>query len=306
MPATRTRSSSSRHSPTRNLLGRPEVIVLSSDGEDARPNEIGSSRTKKNTIKKPTFPTREVLEISSSDEKPVLPKAPGNDGSFWQRENSRLKQINEHLERKVARQRGQLDNSRKCLEEQRQELVAQSREIDAGHQEIKLQQEKLAALQAKGKSKSIDATELGDMLSCDICAHLMHSPYLLSDCGHCYCEGCLRGWFDETLTKHIRAHPTYDVNRKLVPPNVPQILQSIGPPLPYPIQMQLQAACNASRQQQPEYTCPGCRQEIAKKPVVNFVVRDMVSLVGRALGQPDTRKESSGQRAGPFDAFFPE
>jgi hypothetical protein len=23
-----------------------------------------------------------------------------------------------------------------------------------------------------------DATELGDMLSCDICAHLMHSPYL--------------------------------------------------------------------------------------------------------------------------------
>ncbi|KAG2744066.1 hypothetical protein P692DRAFT_20132702 [Suillus brevipes Sb2] len=64
----------------------------------------------------------------------------------------------------------------------------------------------------------LDATELGDMLSCDICAHLMHSPYLLSECGHCYCEGCLKGWFDETLTKHIRAHATYDANRKLVPP----------------------------------------------------------------------------------------
>jgi hypothetical protein len=34
----------------------------------------------------------EVLEISSSDEEPVLPKAPGNDGS-WQRENSKLKQV---------------------------------------------------------------------------------------------------------------------------------------------------------------------------------------------------------------------
>ncbi|KAG1765811.1 hypothetical protein EDD22DRAFT_845251 [Suillus occidentalis] len=311
MPATRIRPSSqhrdrSRHSPIRNLPGRPEVIVLSSDGENARPSEIGSSRSKKNTIKKPKFSMREVLEISSSDEEPVLPKAPGNDGSSWQRENSKLKQINEHLERKVAYQRAQLDNSRKRLEEQRQELVVQSREIDAGHQEIKLQQEKLAALQAKGKSKSVDATELGDMLSCDICAHLMHSPYLLPDCGHCYCEGCLKGWFDETLTKHIRAHPTYDVNRKLVPPNFPQVLQSIGLHLSYPIQIQLQAVWNASRRQQPEYTCPGCRQEITKKPVVNFVVRDMVSLVGSALGQPDTHRGSSGQRAAPFDAFFPE
>jgi hypothetical protein len=88
------------------------------------------------------------------------------------------------------------------------------------------------------------------------------------------------------------------VNRQLVPPNFPQILQSIGPHLSYPVRAQLQAVCNASRRQQPEYTYPGCRQEITKKPVVNFVVRDMVSLVGSALGQPDIRKESSGQRAG--------
>ncbi|KIK31709.1 hypothetical protein CY34DRAFT_814544, partial [Suillus luteus UH-Slu-Lm8-n1] len=257
MPATRTRSSSSRHSPTRNLPGRPtpgsnvsEVIVLSSDGENAWP-----SRSKKNTIKKPKFPMREVLEISSSDEEPVLPKAPGNDGSSWQRENSKLKQINEHLERKVARQRAQLDNSRKRLEEQRQELVAQSREIDASHQEIKLQQEKLAALQAKGKSKSVDTTELGDMLSCDICAHLMHSPYL---------DALKAGSTKHSL--NIFAHTPHDVNRKLVPLNFPRVFQRIGPYLQYLIQTQLQAACNASRRQQPEYTCPGCRQEITKKP----------------------------------------
>ncbi|KAG2741483.1 hypothetical protein P692DRAFT_20840378 [Suillus brevipes Sb2] len=257
MPATRTRSSSqhrSRHAaerhipPTRNLPGHlslpnldvPEVIVLSSDGENARPSEIGSSRSKKHTIKKPKFPIREVLEISSSDEEPALPKAPGNDGSSWQRENSKLKQ-----------------------------------------------QLYLAIL--------LDATKLGDILACVIFAHLMHSPYILSDCGHCYCEGCLKGWLDETLTKHIRAHPTYDANRKLVLPNFPQVLQSIGPHLSYPIQMQLLAVCDASRRQQLEYTCPGCR----------FVVRDMVFLVGSALGQPDTHRESSGSEQVHLTPFPP-
>ncbi|KAG1758069.1 hypothetical protein EDD22DRAFT_1000362 [Suillus occidentalis] len=120
----------------------------------------------------------------------------------------------------------------------------------------------------------------------------------VSTSGHSYCEGCLKGWFDETLTQHIRAHPTYDVNSKLIPPNFPQVLQGIGPYLSYPIQTQLQAVCNSSRRRQPEYTCPGGRQKITTKPSVNFVVRDMLSLVGSALGQPHTGKESSGPLKG--------
>jgi hypothetical protein len=287
----------------------PEVIVLSSDDENARPSKIGSSSRFKKKFSKKSSPMKEVLEISSSDEGPILPKAPGNDGSSWHRENSKLKQINEHLERKVADQRVQLDNSRKRLEEQKQELAAQSQEINTGRKEIQLQQEKLTALKVKDTSESsIDATKLGDMLSCDICAHLMYSPYLLTDCGHCYCEGCLKGWFDETLTKHIRAHPTYNMNRNPVPRNLPQVLHTISPYVSYPIQAQLQAMYHASRQQQPEYTCPGCRKEVTGKPVVNFVVKDMVSVAGSVLGQPNTRRESSnirGQQAGPFDGFFP-
>ncbi|KAG2343000.1 hypothetical protein BDR05DRAFT_963372 [Suillus weaverae] len=282
-----------------------EVIVLSSDDEDAPPGKIRPPKRKLSTIS------------LSSDEGPMVPKAPRQDGSSWDRENAKLKQVclsdNRNfnsvltgVQRQVASQRIQLDNSKKRLEEQSQELGAQSLELNARHKEIQSQQEKLAALEAK--EPSIDATKLDDMLSCDICAQLMYSPYLLLDCGHSYCEGCLKGWFDETLTKHIRAHPAYDMHRKPVPRNFPQILDTISPYVSRPIQMQLQALYNNSRQQQPEYTCPGCRKEVTGKPVVNFAVKDMVSIVGRVLGRPDTRREPSnirGQQAGPFDGFFP-
>ncbi|KAG2741918.1 hypothetical protein P692DRAFT_201246313 [Suillus brevipes Sb2] len=94
MPATQTRSSRyiTHTKPSTPGLNVPEVIILSSNGENAQPSKIGSSRSKKNTIKKSKFPMHEVLEISSSDEEPLLPKAPRNDGSSWQRENSKLKQ----------------------------------------------------------------------------------------------------------------------------------------------------------------------------------------------------------------------
>jgi hypothetical protein len=98
------------------------------------------------------------------------------------------------------------------------------------------------------------------------------------------------------------------MNRRPVPRNFPQVLHTISPYVSYPIQMQLQAMYNTSRQQQPEYTCPGCRKEVTGKPVVNFHIKDMVSVVGGVLGQPDTGREffnTGGQQAGPFDRFFP-
>lgn len=238
----------------------------------------------------------------------MLPEVPGDDSSSRQQENSKLKQMNENLKKQVADQRTLLVAAKKRLEEQSRELTAQSQEIIAGHKEIQLQREKLTALEAQETSElSIDATMLGDRLSCDICAHLMYSPYVLLDCGHSYCEGCLKRWFNEIFTRHVRAYPTYNVNRKPLPRDFPQTLHAISPYVPYQLQLQLLTVYNASRQQQPVYSCPGCRTEVTRKPVVNFAVKDMVSIVGSVLEQPDPRRESSnirGPQAGPFDAFF--
>lgn len=108
MPPTRSASQQrflTNDSPTRNGRSKPksnaatipehEIIVLSSDNENARPKIGSSSRSKRKPYKRP-LPTREVLEISSSsDEGPMLPKALGNinDTSSWQRENSKIKQV---------------------------------------------------------------------------------------------------------------------------------------------------------------------------------------------------------------------
>jgi hypothetical protein len=46
---------------------------------------------------------------------------------------------------------------------------------------------------------------------------------------------------------------------------------------------------------------------VTSKPVVNYQLKDMVSVVGGVLGQRDTGREFSnigGQQAGPFDRFF--
>ncbi|OAX39948.1 hypothetical protein K503DRAFT_865004 [Rhizopogon vinicolor AM-OR11-026] len=333
MPATRLSSQKSPRPPTKSPYPSPtratasrsklnqsaaaEVIVLSSDDEDARPST--RTRSKRKPSKKSS--SGEVLEIfsSSSDEGPTLPRglAKSCEGLASQRELSRLKRANDRLEQQLADHRLQLDNSTKRLKEQAQELTAQRQElavkceeIDVRCQEIELQRQKLAAFQPKGASGlPIDATKLEDTLSCDICANLMYSPYILLNCGHCYCEGCLKGWFDETLTKHIRMHPTYDMNRDPMPRKFPQLLHALHPYISIQLRTQLLATYNNYRQQQPEYTCPGCRTEVTEKPVVNYAIKDVVSVVASALGQSDTRVQSSTsrlvQQTAPFDGFFP-
>lgn len=99
------------------------------------------------------------------------------------------------------------------------------------------------------------------------------------------------------------------MNRDPMPRNFPQLLHTLQPYISYPLRVQLLETYNNSPQRQPEYTCPGCRREVTAKPVVNYVIKDVVSVIASMLGQSDTQVQSSaprlGQQMGPFNGFFP-
>jgi hypothetical protein len=101
----------------------------------------------------------------------------------------------------------------------------------------------------------------------------------------------------------------YDVNRDPMPRNFPQLLQTLHPYISFPHRTQLLEIYNNSKQQQPEYTCPGCRREITVKPVVNYAIKEVVSVVASVLGQPGAGVQPSTSRLvkqmGSFDGFFP-
>jgi hypothetical protein len=101
----------------------------------------------------------------------------------------------------------------------------------------------------------------------------------------------------------------YDVNRDPMPRNFPQLLQTLHPYISFPHRTQLLEIYNNSKQQQPEYTCPGCRREITVKPVVNYAIKEVVSVVASVLGQPGAGVQPSasrlGKQMGSFDGFFP-
>ena len=99
------------------------------------------------------------------------------------------------------------------------------------------------------------------------------------------------------------------MNRDPMPRNFPQLLQALHPNISFQLRTQLLGIYNNSLQQQPEYTCPGCRREVTAKPVINYTLKEVVLVVASALGQSDTQVRSSiprlGQYMGPFDGFFP-
>ncbi|KAI6129409.1 hypothetical protein EDD16DRAFT_1471574 [Pisolithus croceorrhizus] len=235
----------------------PEVIILSSEDENSPIVSAGRTKKPSRHLKKskavlrlPTQALGEVLEISDSDE--VQPSPPA---AKWKTE-------------RAAQELSEL----KSLEK------AQAEEINA-----------LRSALSKVPTRFFDFSELEDHTLCEVCTHKMWKPYLLPDCGHCFCQDCLVGWFTTTQVKFMNSHPDYDPQHAMAHGQLHVLLKSIPAILNPNVRQQLKALLVKLRKMRPEYTCPSCRKTAVTKPVEDFrlkaLVRHISDLQGEACPQ---------------------
>jgi len=161
---------------------------------------------------------------------------------------------------------------RRCdeLEQERDMLQKENRHLSAT----------LNQLKANTKQNTLDMSALDDAVCCEVCTHTMWSPYLLTNCGHTFCQGCLTDWFNTILLHHRQT---------------------------------------GGRGSSP-YTCPSCRLAVRTPPVQNYSLKRIVRLAAESRGESSPRRPHAppptvqplrgrggvrrDHHPGPFDGFF--
>ncbi|KAL0956175.1 hypothetical protein HGRIS_002335 [Hohenbuehelia grisea] len=307
MPAARGGSSKARNInspiPAKRTSPRTaapkDFIVISSSSDDE--TRAGSSKSKParpahRSPSRPLGAILDVIDISDDTDEDVPPatKAP------VRRDSTNWKAKFEALEKELA-------TLKKFNQTQTDELSTLQKQL--ADQEAERQ---LRDLNEKSAEASIAPSQLEDLVTCEICTALMWKPYILPNCGHTYCESCLRDWFNTTLAQHMQAHPGYDPNQQ-----IPQDLLDL---LRHPHYRQGAEAMIAAQYAQPEYSCPTCRERVRDHPTENFSLKSVVAIVAAAQGESSPQKpkpaapsKGRGRKGkqpakkieGPWDGFFP-
>ncbi|KIL68882.1 hypothetical protein M378DRAFT_158020 [Amanita muscaria Koide BX008] len=180
-------------------------------------------------------------------------------------------------------------NLRKEIAHLKDEKVKQKRDLEKYKQNF-----------LKGKL-TVDASQVEEILNCEICTGRMWSPYLLSDCGHCFCQTCLQDWFRTVLNKFVAEHPNVDPTH----PDwrwqlQPLLLNNPGLLATFP-------AFNAFNAPRPQYSCPTCRNIITTRPVEVYTLKALVRILASAAGDKSPQKDRNSKKAltTPWDQFFP-
>ncbi|KAJ7583577.1 hypothetical protein C8J56DRAFT_1055331 [Mycena floridula] len=184
----------------------------------------------------------------------------------------------------------------KALELRMKKMENQRSQAQMAAENAKLKAE-LEAQRRKPISSRTNVSDLEESVSCEICTLKLWSPFMLTDCGHVFCQTCLEDWFSTILAQHLAVHPNYNVNHNVNFPGYQMAMFG---------------------QQQPKYSCPTCRELVSKRPAEDFVLKNIVRIVGKVEGEESptkptaaaTRSKGKGKRSaipvneGPWDKFF--
>lgn len=287
MPPARATRSTRRTSPLFKSGGRSEVTLVSDDDPDPSP----SVKRQKNG--KPTAPV-DVIEISSDDDEERPPPPPVKKPAKTSELEALVKKLKREAE-KAKQAQVEAEKRAACFEEA-----------------LKITQMKAATPSCS--RPTIDPSKLEDDITCEICTLKMWSPYLLPECGHTFCQSCLRDWFNTTLEQHRRQHPHYHPNQPIMLPDFLREMMfypQIAPQQLSALVKQITAASGG-----PVFSCPTCREPVKNRPVEIFAIKSLVRTVAAAQGESSPRKEPPEGRSrsknkaparleGPWDRFFP-
>ncbi|KAJ2936882.1 hypothetical protein H1R20_g217, partial [Candolleomyces eurysporus] len=169
----------------------------------------------------------------------------------------------------------------------------------------------LRSLTEERLTRKLDASEkvlrevaelVGDCGLCGICAGFMEEPYFI-ECGHAFCSGCLRTWFEESLSRTLKTYSDLDhqylnhrdTECKIIPKSFVQYLRLV----------EALDEHNALPRQVFRYSCPTCRCFTGQEPALGYVLRDILKGARKILGERlKVEVAKSSPNEAPFEGLF--
>ncbi|PPR04555.1 hypothetical protein CVT24_012073 [Panaeolus cyanescens] len=144
-------------------------------------------------------------------------------------------------------------------------------------------------------------------LECPICSTEMRRPYALPNCGHTFCQNCLKAWFETKRAEFIALYPSYRDEHLNVAHALSVLLDYYSD---RPGLVATHRSINALRRAFPEgcvYQCPVCRTHISCPPVEAVAMKKLVRELGVGLMNWDSYGPNvdAEDESHPWDHFFP-
>ncbi|KIK31324.1 hypothetical protein PISMIDRAFT_5805 [Pisolithus microcarpus 441] len=176
-----------------------------------------------------------------------------------------------------------------CCSDDLYQKIAQVLELFEGEVETRAAEEaRVAAEEAKTDAQAAEervrkrvqlfTTVHAKAVRCHMCARCMDRPFILVECGHTFCYGCLRIWFQRCLLEQV-GWQDIPAHLKEAPMTAAKLRELFEDKHIY----------------MTWYTCPivTCQVSVERKPIEVDVAKHMIGAVNNILGVPACQVNSN-------------